>query len=223
MNKTSKYVQRSPRGPVPAPLSRMRQTDHARQYLLTGYFIRFAESYSFFRADAVGIVGKAALRAIELARAERDADDYGLAVVWWSDDDADIDWTTDSASALNRCEREHDGRHVITLREWRRRTDKHADGSLESECQYAAVVEMYGAVVVRKCAECGERAVWNEPCKDCETLDSLWGIDSGPDSDYGRVVAAELIAEAIAGIKEREQREMQVSRERGKQYVGRGL
>lgn len=207
----SKHMQRSPRVPVPIPL------------MPGAWNVQFISSYSFFRANC-GAIGINALRAIELARAERDAEEHGLEIVWQEDNDMEIDWATDSASAVNRCEHEHDGRHIITSKEWRRRTNGHEDGSLDSRCPYSRDVALWGCVVVRRCGSaCKGGETWLQYCKECEIVTSLWGIGSEPGSDYARMVEAELLSEAIGTLKGKDRAAMAVTRARGREYVGRGL
>lgn len=191
----SKYEQRSPRQPVPVPFKQRARLNAGWRYT------SLMEAYSFFRENAGGIVGESVRIALDLARAERDAEEYGLAVEWEADDEAGSEYYhgryaeyKDAACcqrAMRRCqfERHNCGRSVVCDRH-----DEHM---------------FYGAVVHRD----------DEP----EYGWALWGIDDNDPRGYGRVVAAELLSEALASIRKDEDDDMQRSRERGRQYVGMGV
>lgn len=221
----SKYSQRSPHSPIPTPL-----WDNGTTAVSPGgkkWTWHEIKAYSFFRKNAGGVMGRSALGAIDLARAERDADDYGLTVIWEMDTYTEIDWSSDSASAMNRCAHEHDSRHHMNRESSGGTGEAHQWGNLYSKCPYSREVELWSATVVRLCGECSEMAVWERPCRNCEHLNSLHGIDLGSDSglgsNYKRVVEAELLEDAISEEQQSASMDMDVSRARGREYVGRGL
>lgn len=135
------------------------------------------KAFQFFLERSGYVVGKRAIGALALARAERQAQERGIKFVWEWDDDPDLGdhgyWCATERKRLAQAE----GRPVDNppVRGWAHR---HSESVCDHEVLY-----------------CSARS------PDGKILAGLGGIID-PDRDYRRVIEAELAVEALEGICE---------------------
>jgi hypothetical protein len=178
----------------------------------------------------------AAQLALAEARRMVRAEDEGLRFLWvWDDGYTEDGDCVHNASLLNRCQHEHDGRHIVKgSREGCGCGDGngHRHGQLYGECNFAPNWEPMGCMVWLPCSEHADGGRYDDEremrqCPDCEELGALWGIQESDDrrerDSYRRSVEADLASEALHELDKRQAAEdvrTEVARVR---YLANGL
>jgi len=108
-----------------------------------------------------------------------------------------------NANVLNRCEHEHNGRHVRSRGDSGHKGGRgHYDGELSGVCCYARnSYDVSRCVLWERCEDCEDRVERRDGCKHCKVLASIGGVEESNDNrerdSYRMLLEDELLAEAL--------------------------